>query len=61
MDRAQQELIQGYFLSNLNEDREAGDYDALSYLDEETAHRAVQEAEEFVAAVNEYVSGLTGK
>ena len=51
----------GKFLSNLKDDREAGDYDALSYLDEETAHRAVQEAEEFVAAVNKYISGLTGK
>ena len=51
----------GKFLSNLKDDREAGDYDALSYLDEETAHRAVQEAEEFVTAVNKYISGLTGK
>lgn len=48
----------GKLLSNLKDDREAGDYDALSYLDEETARRAVRESEEFVAAVEQYVSGL---
>lgn len=45
-------------LANLKDDREAGDYDALSYLDEDTARRAVREAEEFVAAVERYISGL---
>lgn len=49
----------GKLLSNLKDDREAGDYDALSYLDEETARRAVREAEEFVAAVDQYITGLT--
>lgn len=48
----------GKFLANLKDDREAGDYDALSYLDEDTARRAVREAEEFVAAVERYISGL---
>lgn len=48
----------GKFLSNLKDDREAGDYDALSYLDEDTARRAVREAGEFVAAVEQYVTGL---
>jgi hypothetical protein len=54
LDRAQQELIKGYLakareklLANLKDIREAGDYDALSYIDEETARRAVLEAEEF--------------
>lgn len=50
----------GKFLANLKDDREAGDYDALSYIDEETARRAVQEAEQFVAGVERYISGLTG-
>ncbi|MCP9451778.1 MAG: HEPN domain-containing protein [Nitrospira sp.] len=48
----------GKLLSNLKDDRETGDYDALSYLDEETARRAVQEADEFVAAVDRYIAGL---
>ncbi|MCP9463073.1 MAG: HEPN domain-containing protein [Nitrospira sp.] len=48
----------GKLLSNLKDDREAGDYDALSYLDEETARRAVREADEFVAAVDRYIAGL---
>ncbi len=48
----------GKLLSNLKDDREAGDYEALSYLDEETARRAVREAEEFVAAIERYVAGL---
>lgn len=48
----------GKFLANLKDDREAGDYDALSYLDEETARRALWEAEEFVATVEHYTSGL---
>lgn len=48
----------GKLLSSLKDDREAGDYDALSYLDEETARRAVREADEFVAAVDRYITGL---
>ncbi|MCP9450956.1 MAG: HEPN domain-containing protein [Nitrospira sp.] len=48
----------GKLLSNLKDDREASDYDALSYLDEETARRAVREADEFVAAVDRYITGL---
>ncbi len=47
----------GKFLSNLKDDREAGDYDALSYLDEDTARRAVREADEFVSTIERYVSG----
>lgn len=48
----------GKFLSNLKDDREAGDYDALSYLDEDTARRAVHGAEAFVEAVEQYLSGI---
>lgn len=51
----------GKFLANLKDDREAGDYDALSYLDQETAGRAVREAEAFVAAVETYVKSLAGQ
>jgi uncharacterized protein (UPF0332 family) len=48
----------GKFLANLKDDREASDYDPLSYLDEATARRAVIEAEEFVAAIEQYVTTL---
>ncbi|WP_447979714.1 HEPN domain-containing protein [Candidatus Nitrospira bockiana] len=48
----------GKFLANLKDDREAGDYEALSYLDEDTARRAVSEAEGFVAEVSRYLSAL---
>jgi hypothetical protein len=50
----------GKFLANLKDDREAGDYDPLSYVDEETARRAVAEAEEFVAAVARYLDAIHG-
>lgn len=49
----------GKFLANLKDDREAGDYEALSYLDADTASRSVQEAEAFVRAVERYVGNLT--
>lgn len=48
----------GKFLANLKDDREAGDYDALSWIDEATAQRAVHEAEEFVANVDRYIGSL---
>jgi hypothetical protein len=48
----------GKMLSNLKDDREAGDYEALSYVDEETARRAVQEATEFVKQVEGYLAHL---
>jgi uncharacterized protein (UPF0332 family) len=48
----------GKFLANLKDDRESSDYDALSWIDEETARRAVHEADEFVASVERYLSGL---
>ena len=51
----------GKFLANLKDDREASDYDALSWIDEETAHRAVREAGEFVGAVERYMTALEGK
>ncbi|MCE2450313.1 MAG: HEPN domain-containing protein [Candidatus Latescibacteria bacterium] len=45
----------GKFLANLKDDREAGDYEALSYLDEQTAGRALAEAEEFVEKVEDFL------
>jgi hypothetical protein len=42
----------------LKDDREVGGYDALSFIDEQTARRAVPEAEEFVAAVSDYIAKL---
>ncbi len=54
MDNAQHQLVQGYLAK-------ARDYDALSWIDEETANRAVREAEEFVGAVAGYIATLEGK
>jgi uncharacterized protein (UPF0332 family) len=48
----------GKFLANLKDDRETGDYDPLSYIDEVTAERAVAEAEGFVEAIERYVTSL---
>lgn len=48
----------GKFLANLKDDREASDYEALSWIDEATARRAVTEAGEFISAVERYLSGL---
>jgi hypothetical protein len=48
----------GKFLANLKDDRETSDYEALSWMDKETAARAVQEAESFVATVERYLAGL---
>ena len=48
----------GRFLSNLKDDRETGDYEPVSYLDEETARRALVEAEEFVNVVEHYLTQL---
>jgi len=50
----------GKFLANLKDDRETGDYEALSYLDEDTASRSVQDAEAFVSAVEAYIHGIAG-
>lgn len=48
----------GKFLANLKDDRETGDDDALSFIDEETARRAVSEAEEVLSRVAGYLSRL---
>ncbi|MBF0456648.1 MAG: HEPN domain-containing protein [Nitrospirae bacterium] len=38
----------GKYLSNLKDDRESGDYEIFSYIDEDTADTALREAEEFI-------------
>jgi hypothetical protein len=48
----------GKFLANLKDDREASDYDPVSYLDQATSQRAVREAEEFVGQVERYIAAL---
>lgn len=48
----------GKFLANLKDDRETSDYEALSWMDEETARRAIQGAEEFVATVQRYLQNV---
>jgi len=45
----------GKVLANLKDDRESGDYEALSFIDEGTAKRAVTEAEAFYKAVEQYL------
>lgn len=45
----------GRFLSNLKDDRETGDYEVMSWMDEEDAQNATTEAEEFIRAVEKFV------
>ena len=46
----------GRYLSNLKDDREAGDYEVFSTIDRTVAEKAVAEASEFVAAIEKYLS-----
>lgn len=48
----------GKFLSNLKDDRENGDYEIYSAIDEETATTAVAEAKDFVSGITQYLSKL---
>ena len=45
----------GRFLANLKDDREAGDYEVYSAIEQETAKIAVQEAREFLKAAEDYL------
>ncbi len=45
----------GKYLANLKDDRESGDYEVFSYLDEETAETAVMEAREFMKETMAYL------
>ncbi len=50
----------GKYLANLKDDRESGDYEVFSYIDEETAEMALKEAKEFLHETRRYMerSGL---
>ena len=45
----------GKVLANLKDDRESRDYEALSFIDEETAKRAATETETFYKAIEHYL------
>lgn len=46
----------GKYLSNLKDDRESGDYELFSFIDEETARTALDEAEEFLKETKSYLT-----
>ncbi len=48
----------GRYLANLKDDRESGDYEILSYIDRETAEKALKEGKEFIEEVLEYLKNL---
>jgi len=45
----------GKYLYNLKDDRESGDYELFSFLDEETAKTSFKEAEEFLKKTKFYL------
>lgn len=45
----------GRFLSNLKDDRETGDYEVMSWMDEEDAQNAATEAEEFIRTIEKFI------
>ena len=49
----------GKFLANLKDDRENGDYEIYSAIDEESARLAVKEAREFLKAMKHYLAKYT--
>lgn len=48
----------GKYLSNLKEDRESGDYEIFSAIDQEEAEVAVKEAEVFVGEMKKYLKTI---
>ena len=46
------------YLSNLKDDRESGDYEVFSTVDETIAKKALTEAFEFVKAIEKYLNGI---
>lgn len=50
----------GRFLANLKDDREAGDYEAFSFVDEGKAGLALDEARAFLAEARRYLAALPG-
>lgn len=45
----------GKYLTNLKDDRESGDYEIFSFIDEETTSDALKEAEEFLKEAKAYL------
>lgn len=48
----------GKYLANLKDDRENGDYEIFSFMDEESAETALHEAKEFLKEAKKYLNGL---
>jgi hypothetical protein len=48
----------GKYLSNLKDDRESGDYELFSFIDESTAKSALEEAVEFLKEAKSYLEKL---
>jgi uncharacterized protein (UPF0332 family) len=49
----------GKYLANLKDDRESGDYEVFSFVDRETAERALFEAGEFLKETKLYLQKFT--
>lgn len=47
----------GKYLANLKDDRENGDYEVFSFMDEESAETALREAKEFLKEAKKYLDG----
>jgi hypothetical protein len=45
----------GKYIANLKDNRESGDYEVFSYIDQETAENAVSEAHEFIMESKRYL------
>lgn len=48
----------GKYLANLKDDRESGDYEVFSYIDEDTADIALAEAESFINETKDYLEKM---
>jgi len=48
----------GKYLSNLKDDRESGDYEVFSFIDEETAKTALDEADKFLTETKSYLGKI---
>jgi len=48
----------GKYLTNLKDDRESGDYEIFSFIDEETAKTALEEAEKFLKEAESYLEKI---
>ena len=48
----------GKYLANLKDDRESGDYEVFSYIDNETAETALSEAKQFLREASLYLDKL---